>query len=134
MYKLIENVVFYTALFIITITDFIIDSCRIAKKYLCALYNLSNILERIEKMAIDLSALTAEVTRIKTVQASAVTLITSLTQELERISADIASKSAEDAAALNDLIDKLKVSTDDLATAVATVPVKPQTEETQPQV
>lgn len=134
MYKLIENVVFYTALFIITITDFIIDSCRIVKKYLCALYNLSNILERIEKMAIDLTSLTAEVTRVKTVQASAVTLITSLTQELERISADIASKSAEDAAALNDLIDKLKVSTDDLATAVATIPAKPQTEETQPQV
>lgn len=131
MYKLIENVVFYTALFTIVVTDFIIVRYKIVKKYLCALYNLPNILERIEKMAIDLSTLTAEVTRVKTVQASAVTLITSLTQELERISADIASKSAEDATALNDLIDKLKVSTDDLATAVATVP---KTEETQPQV
>lgn len=131
MYKLIENVVFYSALFIIAVTDFIIGRYKIVKKYLCALYNLPNILERIEKMAIDLSTLTAEVTRVKTVQASAVTLITSLTQELERISADIASKSAEDAAALNELIDKLKVSTDDLATAVATVP---KTEETQPQV
>lgn len=35
------------------------------------------------------------------------------------------------AAALNELIDKLKVLTDDLATAVSTVP---KTEETQPQV
>ena len=85
-------------------------------------------------MSINLETLTAEVTRVQTVQASAVTLLTSLTKELEQISADLAVKSTEgtnDVAALNELIDKLKVSTDDLATAVATVP---KTEETQPQV
>ena len=88
-------------------------------------------------MSINLETLTAEVTRVQTVQASAVTLLTSLTKELEQISADLAVKSTEgtnDVAALNELINKLKVSTDDLATAVATVPDKPQTEETQPQV
>ena len=134
MYKLIENVIFYTALFIIVVTDFVIEVYKVVKKYLCALYNLSNLLERIDKMAINLETLTAEVTRVQTVQASAVTLLTSLTKELEKISTDLAAKSAEganDAAALNELIDKLKVSTDDLATAVATVP---KTEETQPQV
>lgn len=136
IYKIIENTVFFTALLIITIVDFIIDVYRKVKKFLCALYNLTNILERIEQMAINLNSLAAEITRVQTVQASAVTLLTSLTKELESISADLASKSAEganDAAALNELIDKLKVSTDDLATAVATVPSKPQTEETQPQ-
>jgi hypothetical protein len=92
-------------------------------------------------MSINLETLTAEVTRVQTVQASAVTLLTSLTKELEQISADLAVKSAasategtNDVSALNELIDKLKVSTDVLATAVATVPDKPQTEETQPQV
>lgn len=136
IYKIIENTVYYTALIIITIVDFIIDVYRKIKKFLCALYNLTNILERIEQMAINLNLLAAEVTRVQTVQASAVTLLTSLTKELESISADLAAKSAEganDAAALNELIDKLKVSTDDLATAVATVPSAPQTEETQPQ-
>ena len=134
MYNLIKNLVYYTTLFIIAVTDFFIIRYRIVKKYLCALYNLPNILERIDRMSINLETLTAEVTRVQTVQASAVTLLTSLTKELEQISADLAVKSTEgtnDVAALNELIDKLKVSTDDLATAVATVP---KTEETQPQV
>lgn len=137
MYNLIKNVVYYTTLFIIVVTDFFIIRYRIVKKYLCVLYNLSNLVERIDRMSINLETLTAEVTRVQTVQASAVTLLTSLTKELEQISVDLAVKSTEgnnDVAALNDLIDKLKVSTDDLATAVATVPDKPQTEETQPQV
>ena len=134
MYNLIKNLVYYTTLFIIAVTDFFIIRYRIVKKYLCALYNLSNLVERIDRMSINLETLTAEVTRVQTVQASAVTLLTSLTKELEKISADLAVKSTEgtnDVAALNELIDKLKVSTDDLATAVATVP---KTEETQPQV
>lgn len=86
-------------------------------------------------MALNLDSLTAEVARVQTVQASAVTLLDSLTHELEKISADLAAQSssgAADTAALNDLIDKLKVSTDGLAAAVANVPAKPQTEAPAP--
>lgn len=136
MYKIIENTVYYTALVIITIVDFVIDVYKKARKFIYALCNLTTILERIKQMDINLDLLTAEVSRIQTVQASAVALLTSLTKELESISADLAAKSAEganDAAALDDLIVKLKASTDDLAAAVANVPSAPQTEETQPQ-
>lgn len=125
IYKLIENTVFYIALVFIVITDFIIDTAKSIRMFFCGLYNLNSLLERIEQMAINLDTLTAEVARVQTVQASAVTLLESLTKELEKISADLATQSASgaaDTAALNDLIDKLKVSTDGLAAAVANVP------------
>jgi len=67
---------------------------------------------------INLEALTAEVTRAQTVTSSAVTLLKRLTSELELIEAKLAVENA-DVAPLNDLIGKLKESTDSLAGAVA---------------
>lgn len=86
--------------------------------------SLSNLIERVEKMNIDLSVLTEEVARARTVQSSAVVLIQNLAKELEAVSAQLAAKAAEvpptfDAAPLNDLIAKLKDSTDGLSQAVA---------------
>jgi len=85
---------------------------------------LANLTERIEKMTIDLTKLTDEVTRAQTVQSSAVVLIQELAKKFEEVSAQLAAKAAEvppsfDPAPLNDLIDKLKNSTDSLAGAVA---------------
>jgi hypothetical protein len=127
IYKIIENVFFYIALVIIVTTDWVIGVFKNIKMFFIGLRNLNSLLERIEQMAINLDTLTAEVARVQTVQASAVTLLESLTKELEKISADLAvqsSSGAADTAALNDLIDKLKVSTDGLAAAVANVPSK----------
>lgn len=86
--------------------------------------SLSNLIERIEKMNIDLTVLTEEVARARTVQSSAVVLIQNLAKELEAVSAQLAAKAAEvpptfDPAPLNDLIAKLKDSTDGLSQAVA---------------
>jgi len=124
IYKLIENAVFYVALVIIVTTDFIVGTIQSIKMFFCGLYNINTLSERIQQMAINLDALAAEVSNVQTVQASAVALLDSLTKELEKISADLATKSdtSADTAALNDLIDKLKVSTDSLAAAVANTP------------
>lgn len=86
--------------------------------------SLSDLIERVEKMNIDLSVLTEEVARARTVQSSAVVLIQNLAKELEAVSAQLAAKAAEvpptfDPAPLNDLIAKLKDSTDGLSQAVA---------------
>lgn len=102
-----------------------------------ALYDVVNevllIKERMNHMELNLQALEQEVARAQTVQSSAVTLLTKLTRELERISAELATKAALsppeiDTAPLNALIDKLKTSTDVLASAVSdstdVVPVK----------
>lgn len=78
--------------------------------------------ERITQMALNLDALTTEVTRAQTVQTSAIALLQKLTSELEDISAKLASKPAEepvDTKPLDDLVSKLKSSTDSLAAAVA---------------
>lgn len=89
--------------------------------------------ERIYEMSFNLENLEREVARAQTVQTSAVTLLKSLTHELDRISAELSAKAAQsppeiDTAPLNDLIDKLKNSTDVLASAVSdstnVVPVK----------
>ena len=82
---------------------------------------------------LNLETLTQEVTRAQTVQTSAITLLKKLTAELERISGEMATMAAQtppqiDTGPLNDLIGKLKTSTDALATAVSdstnVVPVK----------
>jgi uncharacterized coiled-coil protein SlyX len=127
IYKLIENAVFYVALVIIVTTDFIVGTIQSIKMFFCGLYNINTLSERIQQMAINLDALAAEVSNVQTVQASAVALLDSLTKELEKISADLATKSdtSADTAALNDLIHKLKVSTDSLAAAVANTPKPP---------
>lgn len=81
--------------------------------------------ERIKQMALNLDALTAEVTRVTTVQASAVTLLKNLTAELEDISAKLAATPPPvapeviDTKPIDDLVAKLKDSTDALAGAVA---------------
>lgn len=82
---------------------------------------------------LNLDALTQEVARVQTVQSSAVLLLKKLASELATVSAELAAKAAQvppvmDTAPLNDLIDKLKASTDSLASAVSdsvnVVPVK----------
>lgn len=76
------------------------------------------ILERIDLMALDLTALTEEVTRLETVEASAVTLIRRLLEEV------VVNK--DDPVALQALVDRIKGSADDLAGAVAAgTPVDP---------
>ena len=80
--------------------------------------------ERIDQMSLNLDALTAEVERARTVQSSAVTLLHKLAGELEVISKKLDETAAQvppvfDTAPLNELIDKLKTSTDGLAAAVA---------------
>lgn len=90
------------------------------------IYNIVlNIQERMSQMALNLDALTAEVTRAQTVQASAVTLLKNLTTELEDISAKLAATPPPvapeviDTKPIDDLVAKLKDSTDALAGAVA---------------
>lgn len=73
-----------------------------------------NILERIDLMALDLTTLTEEVARLETVEASAVTLIRTLLDEV--------AANKEDPAALQALVDRIKASDDVLASAVATTP------------
>lgn len=73
---------------------------------------------------LNLDRLAAEVTRVTTVHASAMTLLHKLTGELERVSAELAAKAAQvppviDTAPLEALIDQLKASTDTLAGAVS---------------
>ena len=78
--------------------------------------------ERINHMALNLDALTAEVTRAKTVQASAIALITKVAAELETVSAELASHQHEppvDTSGIDALAADLKASTDALAAAVA---------------
>jgi hypothetical protein len=83
---------------------------------------------------LNLGRLAEEVSRVTTVHASAMALISKVTKELEAVSAELAAKAAQvppvmDTAPLNDLIDKLKTSTDALAGAISnSVDVKPVTE------
>lgn len=73
-------------------------------------------------MALNLDALTAEVERVKSVQESAVTLLRGLSTELTKIAADLHEcglGKEGDLTALDDLVEKLKGSTDGLAAAIA---------------
>lgn len=90
--------------------------------------SILNLTKRIEEMKLNLEALAAEVTRAQTVQDSAVKLLKSLTDELSRISAQLAEQAAKQAVAptpepidtseLDAFVSKLKDSTDALAGAV----------------
>ena len=93
----------------------------------------SNIDQRIEKMILNLENLEKEVSRVSDVQKSAVVLLKNLTKELEAISIKLVNISSLpppeiDVAPLNNLIEKLKVSTDALSVAVSdassVVPIK----------
>jgi peptidoglycan hydrolase CwlO-like protein len=68
------------------------------------------------KMALDLTALTEEVTRLETVEASAVTLLHTLVDEVAALK--------NDPVELQALVDRIKASGDDLAAAVAAVPAE----------
>jgi hypothetical protein len=88
---------------------------------------MNTIHERIENMALNLEALTAEVARVKGVHESAVTLIHRVTDELVDIKAALAAATAHveppvDTSALDALVADLKSSTDGLAAAVAANP------------
>jgi len=90
---------------------------------------LLSLSERVKHMALNLEALTEEVTRAKTVQASAVELINKVVAELEAVSVELAARVSEppiDTSAIDALASELKQSTDSLAAAVAdSVDVKP---------
>lgn len=83
--------------------------------------HIQNIQERIQNMSLNLEALTAEVARAKTVQASAVDLIKKVASELEKISEDLHAchDNHDDLSALDSLTADLKSSTDALSAAVA---------------
>lgn len=102
---------------------------EISVKMLSMETRIQSILERITHMALNLEALTEEVTRAKTVQASATTLIKKVVDELETLSAELAARISEptiDTSAIDALVNDLKESTDTLAGAVAdSVDVKP---------
>lgn len=84
-------------------------------------YKIRDLTKGLEKMELDVEALAQQVARVHTVQSSAATMLKKLTVELERVSAELAAKAAEkiDTKPLDDLIEKLKASTDALAGAVA---------------
>ena len=69
------------------------------------------LLERTEQMALDLTALTEEVARLETVEASATALLHTLLDEV--------AANKDDPAALQALVDRVKAADDGLAAAVA---------------
>ena len=77
-----------------------------------------------DKMAFDITALVAEVAQVKTVQASAVLALQTLSQEVKDTAAS-ATDLVQLKADLADLTSQLDASTQPLAAAVANVPVGP---------
>lgn len=80
--------------------------------------------ERVSKMAVSLEALANEIDRVNATQVAAVDMITKLVQEVKTVSDELAAKTAQaentvDPAAFEALVQKLRASTDALATAVA---------------
>jgi len=80
---------------------------------------LNTLKQRMEEMALNLETLAAEVGHVQTVQASAVTMLQNLTDELTRVSAELALQATPDTTELDALIADMKTSTDALAGAVA---------------
>lgn len=85
--------------------------------------------ERITTMSLNLDALIAEVERATAVDESAVILLQKLTSELADVSAKLAATPVNepvDTSGLDELVSKLKASTDSLAAAVvANTPAAP---------
>ena len=97
---------------------------KFQEKFEEMLYKIIVLEERVRTMELNLDTLAAEVARVHTVQSSAATMLKKLTVELEKVSAELAAKAAQeppviDTAPLNALIEQLKASTDSLAGAVA---------------
>lgn len=72
-------------------------------------------------MALDIQKLAAEVARVESVHSSAIKAFDALRDELRVVSAKLAYQDV-DTSAIDELIQKLDVSTDALASAIATTP------------
>lgn len=111
------------------IKNFISQQNIAAKKIDNVVILLNKIQKGINQMALNLDALTAEVEHTKGVQESAVVLLQKLTAELADVSAKLAATPKDvpvDTSGLDELVAKLKSSTDALAGAVAAnSPVEP---------
>lgn len=92
--------------------------------------DLTYLLERIQKMAVDLTQLTQEVDRVRETQEKAAAVITNLVTEIKTVTDQLVAKTAEaentvDVNIINEMIAKLKESTDSLS-AVLPAPAAPQ--------
>lgn len=77
------------------------------------------LLERIQQMAVDLTQLVQEVDRVREAQEKASGVITKLVTEINTVTQELTAKTAEaentvDVNVINDLVTKLKTSTDAL--------------------
>lgn len=135
MFDIIRKTIEQTTHIVYTIFSLIIEIIISLLKWLnnfvrfesIAADKLNLILERINEMKLNLDTLAAEVARVQTVQASAVTLLKGLAGDLTDVSAKLTAAlaaanvppEAVDTSELDALVEKLKDSTDDLAAAVA---------------
>ena len=105
----------------LAVSSILESDVKFQEKFEEMLYKIIVLEERVRTMELNLDTLAAEVARVHTVHSSAATMLKKLTVELERVSAELAAKASEtiDTKPLDDLIEKLKASTDALAGAVA---------------
>lgn len=108
----------------LAVSSILESNVKFQEKFEEMLYKIIVLEERVRTMELNLDTLAAEVARVHTVQSSAATMLKKLTVELEKVSAELAAKAAQeppviDTAPLNALIEQLKASTDSLAGAVA---------------
>lgn len=105
-------------------------------------YATSDLLERIRKMAVDLTQLIEEVDRVRSTQEKAVEKISALVTDVKTVTEQLVEKTKEaentvDVAVINELVEKLKTSTDSLSAVLepaAEPVVEPApTEESSPQ-
>lgn len=87
--------------------------------------SMTELKERMDQMAADLSALISEVDRVNETQKKAIDYISGLVSDVQNISTQLASKTIEaensvDMDTINGLITKLKTSTDNLSSAIET--------------
>lgn len=83
-------------------------------------YATSDLLERIRKMAVDLTQLIEEVDRVRSTQEKAVEKISALVTDVKTVTEQLVEKTKEaentvDVAVINELVEKLKTSTDSLS-------------------
>lgn len=83
-------------------------------------YATSDLLERIRKMAVDLTQLIDEVDRVRSTQEKAVEKISALVTDVKTVTDQLVEKTKEaentvDVAVINELVEKLKTSTDSLS-------------------
>jgi len=89
---------------------------------------VADLLERTQKMALDLSELVAEVDRVRSIQEKAAEKITSLVSDVKAVTDQLVEKTKEaentvDVAVINKLVEKLKASTDSLSGVLEPAPV-----------